>query len=107
MTRILKHLLHGVAVVRLEGELGPERAEDLERALDVPPGDRVLLDLRSTCHLHHRLALRVVRMAQAGHPVGLVGPSPYIRQILRFAGALDGDLREYPDLREALEDEVA
>jgi len=100
----------GIPVLRLLGELGPEHADGLGSALDaalLSTGGRVLLDLRATLHLHYRVADRLVRLARERPRLGLVGPTPYIRQILRLAGALDGDLTEYQDLGQALQDVAA
>ncbi len=105
MNRLVTRWHGAVAVEAIEGELGPERQLDLERA--VAGSRRVLLDLRRTRHIHYRVAARLLALSRGGRRVDLVGPNPYVRQILRFAGALDGDLREYTDLREALEDEAA
>jgi len=105
VNRFVTHWHGGVAVVEIEGELGPERQTDLERA--VAGCRRVLLDLRRTRHIHYRVAARLLALSREGLRVDVVGPNPYVRQILRFAGALEGDLREYADLREALEDEAA
>lgn len=95
-----------VPVLRLVGELGAEQADPLAEALEralVATRGRVLLDLRATLHLHYRVADRLVRTALARGRLGLVGPTPYVRQILRLAGALEGELTEYEDLGQAMQ----
>lgn len=98
----------GVEVVRLGGDVGREQGEALSRELAAAlraSGGEVLLDLRATRHIHYRVAAVVAelsRSAGGGRRLGLVGPTPYVRQILRLAGALEDDLREYRSVREAV-----
>ncbi len=110
MTGIVLGSDSGVQVFRLVGELGAEQADPLGAALEKAlgaTGGRVLLDLRATLHLHYRVAHRLVRTALERGRLGLVGPTPYVRQILLLAGAMEGDLAEYEDLGEALQDIAA
>lgn len=102
MTRIVRRTHRGVIVVRIEGDVGLERARDFEEALRVAPGDRLVVDLRKARHLHYRMASQLLLLARRRR-VQLVGPSPYLRQILRFVGGADGDLPEFRTLREALQ----
>ncbi|MBI5442899.1 MAG: hypothetical protein HY900_17000 [Deltaproteobacteria bacterium] len=110
MRTIQRALRRGVPVIRLVGEVGAESAEqvgaELYAAFKSSDG-RVLLDLRPTVHLHYRVAALLVGAALCRRRLGVVGPTPYIRQILRFAGALEEDVREYRDLGEALGDPAA
>jgi len=95
----------GVPVVRLEGEVGRDQGEALSRELRDAlgaTGGAVLVDLRSARHIHYRIAGLLAEIARTRGRVGLVGPSPYVRQILRLAGATEGDLPEYRTLREAV-----
>lgn len=110
MSAFVERTSQGVSVVRLEGEVGAGEASQVEtalaQALGAAPG-RVLLDLRPTDHLHYRVAGRVARFLGArlwGRRLGIVGPTPYVRQILCLAGAIDADVTEYDDLAQALAD---
>jgi anti-anti-sigma regulatory factor len=98
-------ITRGVPVVRLVGEVGREQGETLSRELCEALGTThgaVLVDLRSTRHIHYRVAGLLAEFARTRGRVGLVGPSPYVRQILRSVGATEGDLPEYRTLREAM-----
>ncbi|GAB6063444.1 STAS domain-containing protein [Deferrisoma palaeochoriense] len=102
MNRIVRRTHRGVPVVRIEGELGLERAQDFRRVLREARGDRIVVDLRKASHLHYRMATELLELARRRR-VELVGPSPYLREILRFVGGADGVLPEFRTLREALE----
>jgi len=92
-------------VLRLMGDVGPDQGEvlsqELRKALGTT-GGAVLVDLRSTRHIHYRVAGLLTQVARNQGRVGLVGPSPYVLQILRFAGATEGELPQYRTLREAV-----
>lgn len=110
MRRIQKALRRGVPVIRLVGEVGADSADQVGEALYAAfksSDGRVLLDLRPTVHLHYRIAALLVGAALCRRRLCVVGPTPYVRQILRFAGALEEDVPEYRDLGEALEDSAA
>lgn len=111
MSAVQERMCRGVPVVRLEGDVGAAEAGQVEtaltHALGTSPG-RVLLDLSPTAHLHYRVAGRVAGLvaarARGRRRIGIVGPTPYVRQILRLAGALDSEVAEYDDLAGALAD---
>jgi hypothetical protein len=110
VSRIENSLRRGIPVIRLVGEVGADSTELLGDALAVAfrsSERRVLLDLRPTVHLHYRVAGLLVRAALARRKLGVVGPTPYVRQILRFAGALEGEVPEYRRMDEALTDAAA
>ncbi len=110
MRTIERGLTEGVPVIRLVGEVGAESAAQVDRALSAAfrsCAGRVLLDLRPTVHLHYRIAAMLVRAALHRRALGFVGPTPYVRLILRLAGALEDEVREYRDLGEALQDAAA
>lgn len=113
MSAVVRGTRRGVAVLRLGGEVGRDEGEALSRELSAAlgaGGGDVLLDLRSTRHIHYRVAAvlaEVLRSARGGSRLGLVGPTPYVRQILRLAGAMESDLREYRSVREAVGDRAA
>ncbi len=97
-------------MLRLMGEVGREEGEALSRELSEALGatvGEVLLDLRSTRHIHYRVAGVLAQIARDQGRVGLVGPTPYVRQILSLAGALEGDLPVYRTFREAAGDRAA
>ena len=105
MSAISRATSQGVPVVRLVGEVGWDEGEALSRELCAAlgtTGGEVLVDLRSTRHIHYRVAGLLADVARHGGRLGLVGPTPYVRQILRFAGATEGELPEYRTLREAV-----
>lgn len=105
MSAISRGVTRGVPVVRLVGEVGREQGEALSRELGEAlgtTGGAVLVDLRSTRHIHYRVATLLAQVARTQGRVSLVGPSPYIRQILRLVGATEGELPEYRTLREAV-----
>lgn len=110
MTAIVRNTRRGVAVLRLEGEVGRDAGEALSREVAEAlrtTGGEVLLDLRPTRHIHYRVAGLLAQIARDQGRLGLVGPTPYVRQILRLAGALEGDLPEYRTFREARRDRAA
>jgi len=97
-------------VVRLVGEVGRDEGDALTRELCRAlgtTGGAVLVDLRSTRHIHYRVAGVLAELARSRGRVGLVGPSPYVRQILRSVGATEGELPEYRTLREAVGNRAA
>jgi len=85
------------ATLRLEGEVGRDRghavAHDLRRALQSCAGE-VWLDLGPTLHLHYEVARVLVQAAESERRLHLVGATPYVRQILRLVGGVDGDFSE-------------
>jgi len=97
-------------VVSLLGVVGRDEADDVKQAVSEAVGStdrRVLVDLRATLHLHYRVAGSLAEAARRRGRIGLVGPSSYVRQILRLAGVLEWEVPEYPDLEEALRDAAA
>lgn len=105
MSRILRGARDGVPVVRLEGEVGADEAMQVEEALAealLASADRVLVDLRSTVHLNYRVAGMLAEVARSRRRLRLVGATPYVRQILRLAGAEEGEGGSYDDIRQAL-----
>ncbi|MBI5018012.1 MAG: hypothetical protein HZB55_21300 [Deltaproteobacteria bacterium] len=110
MSAVVERTGTGIPVVRLEGDLGAAEAAEVETALGVAlrsSGGRVLLDLRLTAHLHYRIAGLLAARARSRRRLGFVGPTPYVRLILRLVGALEGEVREYDDMAQALADAVA
>ncbi len=104
--RIEEGLASGVPVISLVGELGAGAVKRVDEALSSAfrtSGGQVLLDLRPTTHLHYRIASNLVRAAHSRRRLGIVGPTPYVRQILVLAGAREDEIPEYRDLGEALE----
>ena len=107
---IVRARRQGLAVVRLVGEVGREQCDDLARELEQAfrlGAAEVLLDLRPTYHLHYRVAALVVETARTEGRLGFVGPTPYVRQILRVAGALESEFPEYRTFREAASGQAA
>ena len=105
MNKIAGSARAGVTVLRLVGEVGHDRACDVQAALEKAlraAGGRVLLDLRATRHLHYRVARLLVETARARRGLCLVGPSPYVRQILRLVGTVEGEVPEYRNFGDAL-----
>ncbi len=103
MSGVHRRQWRGVTVLHLEGEVGREDAAGVERALGEALGSArgpVLLDLRRAAHLHYRVARLMVGAVQSGR-LRLVGPTPYVRQLLRLAGALEADTVEHRSLGEA------
>jgi len=110
MSAVFERIGGGIPVVRLEGELGAAEASQVDTALGEAlrsSGGRVLLDLRPTAHLHYRVAGLLAARARSRPRLGFVGPTPYVRQILRLVGALEGEVREYENMAQALADAVA
>lgn len=104
MSSVRHRQWRGVPVLSLVGEVGREAAEGLSRALVEARGEsrgRVVLDLRRAVHLHYRVATLLAAAAHDGSRLHLVGPTPYVRQILRLAGALEADAPEHGSLGEA------
>lgn len=97
-------------MLALSGEVGRDQADDVSEAIRKAfraTDRRVLLDLRSTLHLHYRVAGSLAEAARRKGGLGLVGPSPYVRQILCLAGVLEWEVVEYQNLEEALRDAAA
>ncbi|MDW7709738.1 MAG: hypothetical protein SCH98_04625 [Deferrisomatales bacterium] len=97
-------------MLRPVGEVGRDEGETLCRAVSAAlgaTGGGVLVDLRSTRHIHFRVAGALARIGRGQRRLGLVGPTPYVRQILRVAGALEGELPVYRTFREAAGDRTA
>lgn len=103
MTGVRGRKWRGLTVIHLEGEVGRGEADEVAQALGEArraARGRVLLDLRRATHLHYRVARLVADAAQEGR-LYLVGPTPYVRQLLRLAGALESDTVEHRSLGEA------
>jgi hypothetical protein len=87
------------ATLRLEGEVGRERrgavVRDVNLALRSCAGI-VWLDLGTTRHLHYEVARALVQTASDERRLQMVGASPYVRQILRLVGGVEGELWEGP-----------
>jgi anti-anti-sigma regulatory factor len=99
-----------ITVVSLLGVVGRDDADKVEQTVSEAVRStqrRVLVDLRATLHLHYRVAGSLAEAAQRRGRIGVVGPSSYVRQILRLAGVLGSDVPEYEDLEEALRDAAA
>lgn len=110
MSAFFERIGDGIPVVRLEGDLGAAEAPQVEMALGEAlrcSGGRVLLDFRPTAHLHYRVAGILAARARNWRRLAIVGPTPYVRQILRLVGAIEGEVREYDDMAQALADAVA
>jgi anti-anti-sigma regulatory factor len=110
VSAVVERTRGGIPVVRLEGDLGAAEASRVETALGEAlrsSGGRVLLDLRRLAHLHYRVAGILAARARSRRRLGFVGPTPYVRQILRLVGAVEGEVREYEDMAQALADAVA
>ncbi len=110
MTELRSGRCGKIPVLSLSGEVGSEQVENVKRAISEAfrsTDRRVLLDLRSTLHLHYRVAGSLAEAARASGRLGLVGPSAYVRQILCLAGVLEWEVPEYRDLEEALRDVAA